>query len=63
MVCQWKIDNEMLNQVMNFFYVEKAFEDAQCRKLEPGVDYPQKDVLPEMRVDCELCNILQRILI
>ena len=21
---------------------------------EPGVDYPQKDVLPEMRVDCEL---------
>ena len=33
---------------------EKAVEDAECRKPEPGVDYPQKAVLPEMHVDCEL---------
>ena len=39
-----------------FFSREKAVHDAECRKLEPGVDYPQKDVLPEMRVDCELCQ-------
>ena len=44
----------MLNQVVNFFSREKAIENAECRKPEPGVDYPQKDVLPEMRVDCEL---------
>ena len=44
----------MLNQVVNFFSCEKAIENAECRKPEPGVDYPQKDVLPEMCVDCEL---------
>ena len=37
-----------------FFSREKAENDALCRKPEPGVDYPQKDVLPEMRVNCEL---------
>ena len=37
-----------------FFSREKAVHDAECRKPEPGVDYPQKDVLPEMRLDCEL---------
>ena len=37
-----------------FFSREKAIQDAECRKSEPGVDYLQKDVLPEMRVDCEL---------
>ena len=43
----------MLNQVVNFFHVKRPL-NAKCRKPEPGVDYPQKDVLPEMRVDCEL---------
>ena len=39
---------------MNFFSRGKAEQDAYCRKLVPGVDYPQKDVYSELRVDCEV---------
>ena len=37
-----------------FFSRGKAEQDAYCRKPVPGVDYPQKDVYPELRVDCEV---------
>ena len=37
-----------------FFSREKAEQDVYCRKPVPGVDYPQKDVYPDLRVDCEV---------
>ena len=36
-----------------FFTRENAENDALCRKPEQGVDYPQSDVDPEIRVNCE----------
>ena len=40
---------------MNFFHGKKAEQNAMCRKLIPGIDYPQKDVHAYMHVDCEVC--------
>ena len=40
--------------VREFFSREKAEQDAYCRKPVPGVDYPQKDVYPDLQVDCEV---------
>ena len=37
-----------------FFSRSKAEQYALCRKPVPGVDYPQKDVHAELRVDCEV---------
>ena len=37
-----------------YFSRGKAEQDAYCRKPVPGVDYPQKDVYPELHVDCEV---------
>ena len=37
-----------------FFSHEKAEQYAMCRKPVPGVDYPQKDVHAELRVDCQV---------
>ena len=37
-----------------FFSRKKAEQDVFCRKPVPGVDYPQKDVYPDLRVDCEV---------
>lgn len=37
-----------------FYSREQAESDAFCRKPEPGIDYPEKDVFPELRVECEL---------
>ena len=39
---------------LEFFSRKKAVADADCTKPEPGVNYPPKDALPEMHVDCEL---------
>ena len=54
---EWYLNGKLITNTESgreFFSREKAVNDAECRKPEPGVDYPQKDVLPEMRVDCEL---------
>ena len=54
---EWYLNGKLITNDESgreFFSREKAIENAECRKPEPGVDYPQKDVLPEMRVDCEL---------
>ena len=37
-----------------FFSHKKAEQYAMCRKPVPGVDYPQKDVHAELRVDCQV---------
>ena len=55
---EWYLNGKLIMNTESgceFFSCEKAIvNDAECRKPEPGVDYPQKDVLPEMCVDCEL---------
>ena len=54
---EWYLNGKLITNAESgreFFSREKAIENAECRKPEPGVDYPQKDVLPEMHVDCEL---------
>ena len=54
---EWYLNGKLITNSESgreFLSREKAVEDAECRKPEPGVDYPQKDVLPEMHVDCEL---------
>ena len=54
---EWYLNGKLITNTESgreFFSREKAVNDAECRKPEPGVDYPQKDVLPEMHVDCEL---------
>ena len=54
---EWYLNGKLITNTESgreFFSREKAVEDAECRKPEPGVDYPQKVVLPEMRLDCEL---------
>ena len=54
---EWYVNGSKITNLESdheFFSHEKAVHDAECRKPEPGVDYPQKGVLPEMRVDCEL---------
>ena len=54
---KWYLNGKLITNTESgreFFSREKAANDAECRKPEPGVDYSQKDVLPEMRVDCEL---------
>ena len=54
---EWYVNGKLITNSESgreFFSREKAVEYAECRKPEPGVDYPQKDVLPEMRVDWEL---------
>ena len=40
--------------VVNFFPGEKLNKMHTVKKPVPGVDYPQKDVYPELRVDCEV---------
>ena len=54
---EWYLNRKLITNDESgreFFSREKAVENPECRKPEPGVDYPQKDVLPEMCVDCEL---------
>ena len=54
---EWYLNGKLITNTESgheFFSHEKVVNDAECRKPKPGVDYPQKDVLPEMRVDCEL---------
>ena len=54
---EWYLNRKLITNSESgreFFSREKAVTDAECRKPVPGVDYPQKDVLPEMHVDCEL---------
>ena len=54
---QWYVNGKLITNSESgreFFSREKAIQYAECRKPEPGVDYPQKDVLPEIRVDVEL---------
>ena len=36
------------------FSHQRAEQDAYCRKPVPGIDYPQKNVFPELHVDCEV---------
>ena len=54
---KWYLNGKLITNSESgreFYSCEKAVIDAECRKPDPGVDYPQKDILPEMRVDCEL---------
>ena len=54
---EWYLNGKMIHTSecgREFFSRGKAEEDAFCRKPVPGVDYPQKDVEPEMHVDCEV---------
>ena len=54
---EWYLNDKIITNSESgreFYSREKAVIDAKCRKPEPGVDYPQKYVLPEMQVDCEL---------
>ena len=54
---EWYVNGKLITNTESgheFYSCEKAINDAECRKPEPGIDYPQKDVSPEIRVDCEL---------
>ena len=54
---EWFLNGKMITRPDSgheFFSREKAEQFAMCRKPVPGIDYPQKDVQPEMRVDCEV---------
>ena len=45
---EWYLNGKLIANAESgreFFSREKAIENAECRKPEPGVDYPQKDVL------------------
>ena len=53
----WYLNGKMITNPdsgREFFSREKAEHDAYCKKPVPGIDYPQKDVYPELRVDCEV---------
>ena len=59
---KWYLNGKLITNSESgheFYSREKAVIDAECRKPDPGVDYPQKDVLPEMQVDCELRQTLE----
>ena len=48
---EWYLNDKIITNSESgheFYSRQKAVIDAECRKPEPGVDYPQKDVLPEM---------------
>ena len=54
---QWYLNGKMIITQEcghEFFSRGKAEQDAYCRKLVPGVDYPQKDAYTELHVDCEV---------
>ena len=54
---EWYVNGKLITNTESgreFYSREKAINDAECRKPEPGIDYPQKDVSPEISVDCEL---------
>ena len=54
---EWYVNGKLITNTESgheFYSREKAVNDAECRKPEPGIDYPQKDVSPEIRVHCEL---------
>ena len=54
---EWYVSGKLIMNTETgheFYSHEKAINDAECRKPEPGIDYPQKDVSPEMHVDCKL---------
>ena len=54
---EWYVNGKLITNTESgceFYSREKAVNDAECRKPEPGIDYPQKDVSPEIHVDCEL---------
>ena len=48
---EWYLNGKLITNSESgreFYSREKAVIDAKCRKPDPGVDYPQKDILPEM---------------
>ena len=54
---EWYVNGKLIMNTESgreFYSREKAINDAECRKPEPGIDYPQKDVSPEICVDCDL---------
>ena len=54
---EWYLNGKMITNPdsgLEFFSREKAENYAMCRKPVPGIDYPQKDVHAELRVDCEV---------
>ena len=54
---EWYLNGKMITNSdsgREFFSRAKAEQNALCRKPVAGIDYPQKDVQPEMRVDCEV---------
>ena len=54
---EWYVNGKSITNIESgreFYSHEKAINDAECRKPESGIDYPQKDVSPEINVDCQL---------
>ena len=48
---EWYINGKLITNTESgheFYSHEKAVNDAECRKPEPGIDYPKKDVSPEI---------------
>ena len=57
---EWYVNGKLIMNTESgheFYSREKAVNDAECRKPELGIDYPQKDVSPEIHVDCELRHL------
>ena len=54
---EWFLNNKLITHCESgreFFSRKKAEDNAMCRKPTPGIDYPDKNVQPELRVDCEV---------
>ena len=54
---EWYLNGKMITNSdsgREFFSRAEAEQNALCRKPVAGIDYPQKDVQPEMCVDCEV---------
>ena len=54
---EWFLNGTLITNSQSgreFFSRKKAEDNAMCRKPVPGIDYPDKNVQPELRVDCEV---------
>ena len=54
---EWFLNGKLITNSKSgreFFSRQKAEDNAMCRKPTPGIDYPDKNVQPELCVDCEV---------
>ena len=54
---EWFLNNKLITNCQSgreFFLRKKVEDNAMCRKPTLGIDYPDKNVQPELRVDCEV---------